>query len=230
MCRAEFGVRVGQLDVAAGQEGLQKRHVCAWVAGHLGEFWQRLAIGLAHIEHVAGLEAENRTRGRDVVSPDAIAGVMKGPTQRHRDQDRDAFLSAPDEASKLAPGREPGHTRGVPSLDVNQEVSSPGPGSNPTISTRKAQTVVTVSSGETMVLAGLIADTNTTGSSGVPLLSKIPLIGGLFGTQSLVKKRTELVLLITPTVVTSPEDARAVTEEIRRKLPSLEAYLPRAIK
>ncbi len=115
-------------------------------------------------------------------------------------------------------------------LDVNQEVSSPGPGSNPTISTRKAQTVVTVSSGETMVLAGLIADTNTTGSSGVPLLSKIPLIGGLFGTQSLVKKRTELVLLITPTVVTSPEDARAVTEEIRRKLPSLEAYLPRAIK
>ncbi len=111
-------------------------------------------------------------------------------------------------------------------LDVNQEVSSPGPGSNPTISTRKAQTVVTVSSGETMVLAGLIADTNTTGSSGIPLLSKIPLIGGLFGTQSLIKKRTELVLLITPTVVTSPDDARAVTDEIRKKLPSLENYLP----
>lgn len=115
-------------------------------------------------------------------------------------------------------------------LDVNQEVSSPGPGTNPTISTRKAQTVVTVSSGETMVLAGLIADTNTTGSSGVPLLSKIPLIGGLFGTQSLIKKRTELVLLITPTVVTNPDDARAVTEEIRKKLPSLEAYLPKSIK
>lgn len=115
-------------------------------------------------------------------------------------------------------------------LDVNQEVSSPGPGSNPTISTRKAQTVVTVSSGETMVLAGLIADTNTTGSSGIPLLSKIPLIGGLFGTQSLIKKRTELVLLITPTVVTNPEDARAVTDEIRKKLPSLEAYLPKSTK
>ena len=115
-------------------------------------------------------------------------------------------------------------------LDVNQEVSSPGPGTNPTISTRKAQTVVTVSSGETMVLAGLIADTNTTGSSGIPLLSKIPLIGGLFGTQSLIKKRTELVLLITPTVVTNPDDARAVTDEIRKKLPSLEAYLPKSIK
>ena len=116
-------------------------------------------------------------------------------------------------------------------LDVNQEVSSPiGSAANPTIATRKAQTVVTVSSGETMVLAGLIKDENLTGSSGIPLLSKIPLIGGLFGTQSLSKKRTELVLLITPTVVTSPDDARAVTDEIRKKLPSLEAYLPKSTK
>lgn len=112
-------------------------------------------------------------------------------------------------------------------LDVNQEVSSPtSTSSNPNIATRKAQTVVTVSSGETMVLAGLIQDINTTGSSGVPLLSKIPLIGGLFGTQSLSKRRTELVLLITPTVVTNTDDARAVTEEIRRKLPTLEKFLP----
>ena len=116
-------------------------------------------------------------------------------------------------------------------LDVNQEVSSPSnTGPNPTIATRKAQTVVTVSSGETMVLAGLIRDVNTSGSSGLPLLSKIPLIGGLFGVQSLSKTRTELVLLITPTVVTSPEDARAVTDEIRKKLPSLEAYLPKNTK
>ncbi|MBC7625380.1 MAG: type II secretion system secretin GspD [Aeromicrobium sp.] len=112
-------------------------------------------------------------------------------------------------------------------LDVNQEVSSPiGDGTNPTISTRKAQTVVTVSSGETMILAGLMQDTNSTGSSGVPLLSKIPLIGALFGTQTLNKTRTELVLLITPTVVTNSDDARAVTEELRRKLPSLEKFLP----
>ena len=116
-------------------------------------------------------------------------------------------------------------------LDVNQEVSSPtSTSANPTIATRKAQTVVTVSSGETMVLAGLIQDINRTGSSGVPLLSKIPLIGGLFGTQSLSKSRTELVLLITPTVVTNSDDARAVTDEIRRKLPTLEKFLPKAQK
>ncbi len=116
-------------------------------------------------------------------------------------------------------------------LDVNQEVSSPtSTSANPTIATRKAQTVVTVSSGETMVLAGLIQDVNRTGSSGVPLLSKIPLIGGLFGTQSLSKSRTELVLLITPTVVTNSEDARAVTDEIRKKLPTLEKFLPKVQK
>ena len=116
-------------------------------------------------------------------------------------------------------------------LDINQEVSSPiGTGANPNIATRKAQTVLTVSSGETVPLAGLIQEFNATASSGLPLLSKIPLIGALFGTQSLTKTRTELVILITPTVVTSVEDARAVTDEIRKKLPSLEKYLPKLTK
>ena len=112
-------------------------------------------------------------------------------------------------------------------LDITQEVSSPiGTGANPNISTRKAQTVLTVSSGDTIPLAGLIQEFDATASSGLPLLSKIPLIGGLFGTQSLTKTRTELVILITPTVVTSSEDARAVTDEIRKKLPALEKFLP----
>ncbi len=115
-------------------------------------------------------------------------------------------------------------------LDVNQEVSSPTTDSgtaNPTINTRKATTVVTVGSGETMVLAGLIQEIDGIGSSGVPLISKIPLIGGLFGSQSYNKRRTELVLLVTPTVVTTSEDSRAITEEIRRKLPSLQSYIPK---
>ena len=116
-------------------------------------------------------------------------------------------------------------------LDVNQEVTSPtSTAANPTIATRKAQTVVTVGSGETMVLAGLIQETDGTASAGVPLLSKIPLIGGLFGSQSFNRTRTELVLLITPTVVTNSDDARAVTDEIRKKMPSLEQFLPKLQK
>jgi general secretion pathway protein D len=114
-------------------------------------------------------------------------------------------------------------------LDINQEVSSAGASSNnnPPINTRKAQTTVNVASGETMVLAGLISTDRGSGSSGVPLLSKIPIIGGLFGTQSFRNNRTELVVLITPTVISSNDEARGVTEELRKKLPSLEHLMPK---
>lgn len=117
-------------------------------------------------------------------------------------------------------------------LEINQEVSSVGvsSGGNPPIDTRKATTVVNVASGETMVLGGLIQNTTSTGSQGVPLLSKIPFIGALFGTQTFSKRRTELVILITPVVITNSEDARAATEELRKKLPALESLLPRSEK
>ena len=114
-------------------------------------------------------------------------------------------------------------------LEVNQEVSSAGAtsGNNPPINTRKAQTTVNVASGETMVLAGLIQNDRGSGTSGVPLLSKIPIIGGLFGTQSFRNNRTELVVLITPTVIANSDEARAVTEELRKKLPALEHLIPK---
>jgi len=114
-------------------------------------------------------------------------------------------------------------------LDINQEVSSAGASSsnNPPINTRKAQTTVNVASGETMVLAGLIQKDRGTGTAGVPLLSKIPIIGGLFGTQTFRNNRTELVVLITPTVISSNDEARGVTEELRKKLPSIEHLMPK---
>jgi general secretion pathway protein D len=115
-------------------------------------------------------------------------------------------------------------------LDVTQEVSSAGAaaaGANPPINQRKAQTVVTVGSGETMVLAGMIQNDTGTGSSGIPLISKIPLIGGLFGSQSFRNNRTELVILITPTVVSNSDEAKALSEEIRQKLPTLGRMIPK---
>ena len=114
-------------------------------------------------------------------------------------------------------------------LEINQEVSTAiptGPLTNPDISTRKAQTVVNVASGETIALAGLISKDTGFGTRGVPLLSKIPVIGGLFGVQSYTNNRTELVLLITPVVITNDDDARAVTNELRKKLPLLQTLIP----
>jgi len=115
-------------------------------------------------------------------------------------------------------------------MEINQEVSSANRAvtgnNNPDIDNRKAQTTVNVASGETMVLAGLIREQRDYATSGVPFLSKIPFIGGLFGTQTRNTNRTELVVMITPTVITNNDEARAVTDELRKKLPGLESLIP----
>ncbi len=120
---------------------------------------------------------------------------------------------------------------GLVTLEVNQEVSEVGnqaPGNpNPDVSTRNAKTSVVVASGESIVLAGLIRDKTTRGSTGLPLLSKIPLLGAAFGAQNYSRDRTELVLIITPKIVSDPLQAREVTQELRQKLPSLEGLLPK---
>jgi general secretion pathway protein D len=120
---------------------------------------------------------------------------------------------------------------GLVTLDVNQEVSVPGdtsPGNpNPPVNSRSAQTTVVVASGESVVLGGLISEDNGRGTAGLPLLSKIPILGAAFGTQSFRQNRTELVLVITPRIVSDTTQARDVTEEFRRKLPALEGFLPK---
>jgi general secretion pathway protein D len=82
---------------------------------------------------------------------------------------------------------------------------------------RQINSKVAVRSGETLVLGGLIRDNTTTGKSGVPLLQEIPIIGGLFGTDTSKASRTELLVVITPKVVRSDQDARDVGAELRER-------------
>jgi len=116
---------------------------------------------------------------------------------------------------------------GQVTLEVNQEVSVPLPpavaGANPDISQRTASTSVVVSSGESVVLGGLIRQDNTRSTSGIPLLSKIPVLGAAFGTQSIVKRRTETILLIRPLVLTNPQQAIEAAAELRRRMGALES-------
>lgn len=72
-----------------------------------------------------------------------------------------------------------------------------------TIDTQEIKTQVSVSDGETIVLGGIFQQTNITGTEGVPLLSDIPLLGALFQRKSDKRNRRELVIFITPTIVTS---------------------------
>jgi general secretion pathway protein D len=121
---------------------------------------------------------------------------------------------------------------GLVTLEVNQEVSSADPTTiteanpNPNVNSRSAQTTVVVASGETIVLGGLIREDNQRGTSGLPLLSKIPILGAAFGSQNFSAKRTELILVITPHIVSDATQAREATEELRRKMPSLHDLLP----
>ncbi|MDP5293444.1 type II secretion system secretin GspD [Oceanimonas sp. CHS3-5] len=89
---------------------------------------------------------------------------------------------------------------------------------SPTITQRKIDTRVAVQSGETLVLGGLIRENTTRDSQGVPGLRHVPVLGWLFGSSGTNTRRTELVVLITPTAVANAIDARAVTQEYRSKL------------
>ncbi len=114
---------------------------------------------------------------------------------------------------------------GLVYLDIAQEVSSPtGSGDangNRPISQRQLQTQVAVQSGETLLLGGLIQDRRGEGQTGIPLLSRIPVVGHLFGTTSQNKDRTELIVLITPRVISTIDEGRQMTEDYSRQFESL---------
>jgi len=116
---------------------------------------------------------------------------------------------------------------GLVYMDVNQEDTSPNYSTvtsanpNPSIDQRNLKTQIAVQSGETVLLGGMISDTEGNTKNGVPLLSSIPLVGGLFGSTSKSRDRTELIVLITPRVITNPDEAREMTQEYQQKFESL---------
>jgi general secretion pathway protein D len=112
---------------------------------------------------------------------------------------------------------------GLVNLDITQEVSTATSTTtsslnSPTISKRSAKTIVTVQSGETMVMGGLISEKNSNGSTGVPFLSQIPILGAAFGNQSRSSTKTELILLITPRVANTQGQGKLISDELRRKM------------
>ena len=118
---------------------------------------------------------------------------------------------------------------GLVLLDISQEVSSvasltTGGIDSPTIATRRIATTVAVQDGQVLGLGGLFSDSKTNGSSGLPVLSRIPILGALFGKATATQERRELIILIKPQIIRTPEDGRAVTEELRAKLRTLEPF------
>ncbi len=119
---------------------------------------------------------------------------------------------------------------GVVMMDVSQEVSNvtnttSSSIDSPTIQQRKINSTVAVQDGETIALGGLIMDSRTKSKTGIPYLQEVPLLGALFRDTNNNHTRTELIVLITPHVVDNVQKARAITEELRHKLPAVESML-----
>jgi len=122
------------------------------------------------------------------------------------------------------------NSSGLVNLQIQQEVSSPLPPTgtgiqSPSIQKRSIATQVVVQDGETIALGGIIQESRTLSKNRVPLLGDIPYVGALFGHTSLSSQRTELIVLLTPTVIRDSFEARRATNEFRDKLKDLKKLL-----
>ena len=131
---------------------------------------------------------------------------------------------------KVKPRVNPG---GLVTMEVTQEVSAVAEtevaSNQPTIQTRKVSSTVAVQSGQTVVLGGLIRDKRTNAEGGVPVLYKLPVVGALFGETEQNNERVELVVVLTPRVITSAEDALNITRDFRTRMQGLkEEFLEEA--
>jgi general secretion pathway protein D len=120
---------------------------------------------------------------------------------------------------------------GIVTLIINQNISDPeatsvsgGSGSNigsPSFATKSISTQVTVQDGDTIAIGGMIQETTTSSVQGIPVLDRIPFIGGLFGAKTYGKDRSELIMFLTPHVIFDSNQMIDATDELRDKIKAL---------
>lgn len=115
---------------------------------------------------------------------------------------------------------------GLVTMDIRQEVSGVSPTittsglNSPTFTERTVASRVAIQDGQTIGLAGLISDNDSHQNEGLPGLKNIPVLGGLFGTQDNSRTREELLVLITPHVIRSQQQALDLTADMQQQLPN----------
>lgn len=121
---------------------------------------------------------------------------------------------------------------GVVSLEIEQEISSvtnPGTASNPnltpTISQRRVRSSVSVPSGQTVLLAGLIQDQRDSTRSGLPGLTDLQFFNEFLTNHETDVQRDELIIFIRPRIIHNSYDAEQVSEEFRNRLQSMQPQL-----
>ena len=117
------------------------------------------------------------------------------------------------------------HANGSVQLEVDQEISNIVNADKetltPTIAQRRVHSTVSVNSGQTVLLAGLISERSQQTKSGIPGLREIKFLGDVFGNTSSTKTRSEIIIFIRTQLIRNGVDASAVTEEFRDRLQSM---------
>lgn len=118
-------------------------------------------------------------------------------------------------------------------LDVKQEVSNVNrtltQQSNPTFTTRQAETSLVIKSGHTISLGGIIQQNDEKSIDKIPFLGDIPFLGNLFKSTSIINKRTELIMLITPYIANNAEEADSLTNAFQKKLKEIEPLITQRV-
>lgn len=119
---------------------------------------------------------------------------------------------------------------GVVTLVINQEVSAPGPPpvggiQSPSFSNRSVSTQVTIQDGDTIAIGGIISETNSQTSSGIPFLHRIPGLGAAFGNKSYSRERTELIVFITPRVIYDTNELTDASDELVQQMRRLQKIM-----
>ena len=100
--------------------------------------------------------------------------------------------------------------------EINNATGSRGVNGAPELSTRSVRTALLVGDGQTVVLGGLASRQRDRASSGVPFLSRIPVLGWIFGSKSHRSDDKELFIFLTPRIIRSDEELRSATEDVQQ--------------
>jgi len=112
-------------------------------------------------------------------------------------------------------------------MEITQNIDQLGPtfkidnNEVPSTQTRTASSTVTVRNKESILLGGYINSNTSRSRSGVPGLSSVPILGNLFSSRSRTGSRTELMVLMRPTVLPTPTDAASMADAERARLPGV---------
>ena len=122
---------------------------------------------------------------------------------------------------------------GVVTMVINQDVTAPIPNplssagaagssiDSPSFSQRNVSTQVTVEDGDTIAIGGIITESTTETSQGIPYLHRIPYLGAFFGAKTNTKQRTELIIFLTPRVIYDTTQITDATDELKQKMRDL---------